>query len=199
MTNQTLLYNIDPEDGGLIVLPASSVDHLTAEAKAIAFLWDATWSRIRWGRDKLSPEVREWVDSKVEWVLHCEWTDLHSDEVPFPERPADWLPAEGDAGFSEDWRESQGNPINAQNGLPAEIVRLGHGPGRPGAGDWLFFEADQLDELRAVADGLGLELVQDEVAVMRCWAGVWTGEDPASDRYVDDDWRDFYAALMRHE
>ena len=166
---------------------------------AIAFLWDTTWSQIRWGRDKLSPEVRQRVDWSLEMVLDSEWDDLHSDDVSPPGRPADWLPTEGEAGFSADWRESQVSPISSWNGLPAEILRLGQGPGGPGAGDWVFFEEDQLDEIRAVADSLGLELVHDEVAVMRCWAAVWTGESSGADRYVDADWNEFYAALGRHQ
>ena len=166
---------------------------------AIAFLWDTTWSQIRWGRDKLSPEVRQRVDWSLEMVLDSEWDDLHSDDVSPPGRPADWLPTEGEAGFSAEWRESQGSPIDAQVGLPAEILRLGQGPGGPGAGDWVFFEEDQLDEIRAVAEALGLELVHDEVAVMRCWAGVWAGASPGLDRYVDADWNEFYAALGRHQ
>ena len=121
---------------------------------AIAFLWDTTWSQIRWGRDKLSPEVRQRVDWSLEMVLDSEWDDLHSDDVSPPGRPADWLPTEGEAGFSAEWRESQGSPIDAQVGLPAEILRLGQGPGGPGAGDWVFFEEDQLDEIRAVAEAL---------------------------------------------
>ena len=166
---------------------------------AIAFLWDTTWSQIRWGRDKLSPEVRQRVDWSLEMVLDSEWDDLHSDDVSPPGRPADWLPTEGEAGFSAEWRESQGSPIDAQVGLPAEILRLGQGPGGPGAGDWVFFEEDQLDEIRAVAEALGLELVHDEVAVMRCWAGVWAGTSPGLDRYVDADWDEFYAAVGRHD
>ena len=197
---QTLLYMIEPEDDSLIVLPASAVDDLTANAKATAFLWDATWSQIRWGRDKLSPDIRERVDATLDWTLESEWDELHLDDPESPERPADWLPSDGehpDAGFSDDWREMQGAPIDRRNGLPPEILRLGQGPGRPGAGDWVFFVADQLDEIRAAAEALGMNLVHDEVAIMRCWAEVWADKYPGADAYVDDDWRQFSDALWR--
>ena len=200
-TAETLLYRVDPEDDGLLLLPASAIDDLVAEAKAVAFLWEATWSQIRWGRGQLSSDVREWVDAKLEMELDAAWEELHSDDPDSPERPAEWLPADAeypDPPFGSGWRECQRCPMNSHNGIPAEIARLGQGPGRPGAEDLRFFQADQLEDIRVIAESLGMALVHDDVAVMRCWAEVWAEMHPDADRYVDEAWREFMEALAQH-
>lgn len=191
-----LLYGVDevvaPEE--LLIVSAHVVDGLQAQAKATAWLVNKTWEQLRTGVGSISEPVRAYVSGKLEFWVDDAWEDLRWEpDTELPERPAGWWPSdEGYPGapFDNEWMDCQSSPNGG--GLPPEILALGDDHGSPVSGDSIFFGVDQLDEIRKVAESLGLELVRDDTAIMRCWPQVWMLAHPASLQFVDyadyDDW-----------
>ena len=174
----TLLYAIDPENDNLYVIAADAVEALTLEARKIAWLMESTWEEISTGLSSLPDEFRACVEGEVEDRLDNVWIDQDQDD-DLTERPMDWFPPDDNRmPFDDDWLELQGSPVNRSwVGLPEEILTLGRDVGRPGASyEGIFFDVGDLDSIRTVAESLGLDLIRDDMTVMRCWPGVWRDE-----------------------
>jgi hypothetical protein len=194
-TSSKLLYGIDeavaPEE--LLIVSADVVEDLQTEAKAIAWVVNKTWEQLRTGVGSLSERVRSWVSEQLEWKLDNAWSDTMWDsDTELPERPAGWWPSDEDCmlPFDDQWAEWQSGPNG--NGLPPEILALGVNFGSPVSSHSLTFFTTQQDEIRNVAESLGLELVRDDMAIMRCWPQVWMLGNPEYLQFVDyDDYADY--------